>query len=173
MRRIVILVIGVCSLLMACKHPTVFKEVQSAKNLFTIEVPANMNVSNNIMPGASDLEYRNDSVPMYVLAFDTSRNGLNETTLLAFYDSAESHITIDSATLDQPKFGIVNGDSVYTSKLTGSVNGIKFVYRIEAIATPQRFFLLVTWTKADNEKNLREDMDKILNSFHDINHVKV
>jgi hypothetical protein len=173
MRRIVIIVIGACSLLIACKHSTVFKEVQSTKNLFTLQVPLYMSATNNIMPGASEIEYSNDSVPIYVLAVDTSRNGLNEKTLIAYYDSSESHLTIDSAVLEKPQFAMINGDSAYVSKLRGNVGGDRVIYYIEAIATPKRFFLLVVWTKPENEKKLGEDIEKILNSFHDINHVKV
>ncbi len=173
MRRLIVMVSGICLLLIACKHATVFKEVQSAKNLFTLQVPVCLSASNKVMPGTSEMEYSNDSLPMYVLVVDTSRNGLNEKTLLAYYDSSESHLTIDSAVLENPKFAMVDGDSAYVSKLRGNVAGDRVVYYIEAIATPQRFFLLVVWTKPENEKKLGEDIDKILNSFHDINHVKV
>ncbi|HXP52312.1 MAG TPA: hypothetical protein VN922_20325 [Bacteroidia bacterium] len=173
MRKIAAGVILMCLVLMACKHPTTYKEVQSKKGLFTLQVPTYMSVTNDIFPGISEVEYQNDSIPLYIVAFDTSRNGLNETSLRAYYDSAEAHPTIDSAVLEQPKFLMINGDSAFTSKLTGSVNGVKFVYRIETLATPQRFFYILVWTKANKEKELEEVIEKILNSFHDINHTKV
>src|ERR1700722_2365007 len=162
MRKVSLIVSLLCLLFAACKRPTAFKEVQSQKGLFTIEVPEYMTVSNNIFPRISEIEYRNDSIPMYVVGFDTSRDGLDEKTLKAYYDAVEEHPSIDSAVLEQAKFLMVNGDSAYKSKLSGYVGGEKFVYLIETLATPDKFYSVLVWTKANKENELKEVMDKIL-----------
>lgn len=159
-------------LLLGCKHPTVFKEVQSKKGSFLLQVPTYMNVSNSIFPDISQLEYRNDSIPLYVVGLDTSRDGLFEGSLMQFYDSAEAHPTIDSAVFDKPVKSLVNGDSAINAKLTGYVNGEKFIYHIETLATHDKFFYILIWTKASKDKDVSDDIDKILKSFHDINHGK-
>jgi hypothetical protein len=172
MRRIAFFIPAFCLLLIACKHPTQFKEVQSQKGFFTLEVPTYMSVSHSIFPNLSEIEYRNDSIPMYVVGFDTSRDGLFEATLKQYYDSAEAHQTIDSSVLEKPQFAMVNGDSALTSRLTGNVAGEKFVYRIETLATPDKFYYILVWTKASAEKSLEADIERILKSFHDTNHKK-
>lgn len=173
MRKAIILSAGICLFIIACKHPTPFKEVQSRKDLFTLQIPAYLNASDNMFPGKSIMEYSNDSVSLNLLAFDTSRNDLREKTLEAYYDSTVSHPTIDSAQLEQPKLIMINGDSVYASRMTGYFNGVKLFYRIETIATPTHFIYILIWAKADKEKELKEDIDRVFNSFHDINHKKV
>ncbi|MGP8217659.1 MAG: hypothetical protein ACLQQ4_18970 [Bacteroidia bacterium] len=173
MRKLILIVSGLCLVFMACKHPVPFKEVQSRKDLFTLQVPVYMNASDNMFPGKSVMEYGNDSVALYLLAFDTSRDGLNEKTLKAYYDSTVSRPTIDSAELEQPKLLMVNGDSAYATRMTGYVNGVKLFYRIETIATPEHFFYILIWAKAEKENELKMVIDKVFDSFHDINHKKV
>lgn len=174
MRIIASITLMLCLLLSACKHKdVVYKEVESSKNLFTMQVPDYMAAS-NMLPGKATLQYSNDSVKLYLLAFDTTREGLNETTLEAFYDSTVSRPSVlEGATMDPRKFSMVSGDSAYITALHGSLQGVLWVYKMEIIATPTRFFYIQACTREDKEKELNEVIDKMLQSFHDVNHVKV
>jgi hypothetical protein len=173
MRRIIIMASVLCVALIACKHDVVYKEVGSDKGLFTVLLPEYMESTDTIFPGVSILQYANDSVPLYVVGFDTTREGLNETTLEAFYDSTLSQPNMPDAQLDKRTFKLIDGDSAYTTRLVGTIMGDKLAYHMATIATRTHFFYLQVWTKAVKEKDLQGVMDKILSSFHDKNHKKV
>jgi len=162
-----------CLLVVSCKHLSVFKEVQSGNGLFTMSVPTYMHASNDILPGVTVMQYVSDSASLNMLVFDTSRNGLNEKTLKAYYDSAVSQPNLQNAKIDSPKFLMLNGDSAYSTTMTGLLNDTAMYYRIEVIATKTHFFDILLWTKASKVKGLQEDIEKIMNSFTDINHKKV
>ena len=173
MRRIIIVVSLITLVFTSCKRETIYKEVQSDKRLFTIMLPQYMSSTNTMFPGIAILQYANDSVPLYTLAFDTSRAGLNETSLEAFYDSTVSQPNMADAKIDKPHFLKIDGDSALMTKLSGTINGEKLVYKIVTIATETHFFYIQVWTRADKLKDMEPIMDKILMSFHDENHKKV
>src|SRR6185312_6853688 len=160
MRKIRGLLLGLALFVIGCRHQTVFKEVQSGKNLFTMSVPTYMQSGNDMFPGAAAMQYGNDSAGLYLLVFDTSRDGLNESTLKAFYDSAVSQPSLVNAKLSTPEFKMINGDSAYTTTLTGSLNDTAMYYRIEVIATKTHFFDILLWTKANKVEGLKDDMEK-------------
>lgn len=157
----------------ACVHNITFKEVESDNHLFTMMVPSYMKAADDMFPGIAAMQYENDSVPLYMLVFDTARFGLNETSLKTFYDSAVSHPSLVNAKLQPPKFKLINGDSAYTTRMTGVLNGNTVFYRITVIATRTHFFDILIWSKIDKEAELNDVIDKMLNSFSDINHKKV
>jgi hypothetical protein len=173
MRRTVLTLSLIMLVFTACRRETVYKEVQSDKRLFTILLPQYMSSTNTMFPGISILQYANDSVPLYALAFDTTRNGLNETSLEAFYDSTVSQPNMADAKIDKPHFLKIDGDSALMTKLSGTIAGEKLVYKIVTIATQTHFFYIQVWTRADKAKDMEPIMDKILMSFHDEDHKKV
>lgn len=154
-----------------CKKPTQFKEVQ-VTNLFTLQVPAYMSASSETYPFPVELQYNSDSLQTFLMVMDTLRKGMNENTLKLYYDSIVNQPFIDSAKITLPQLIKVNNDSAYASEMTGIENGIKVFYEMEAIATKERYFMIITWGKLDKREELKPDMMKMLSSFCDISHKK-
>jgi hypothetical protein len=152
----------------ACKHPTAFKEVQ-APNLFTMQLPSYMHATAELFKGGKTcMQYENDSAQVYLLVFDTTRKGLTENTLKAFYDSIVSNPDIKDAQIAPAKFAMLNKDSSMFTEMTGIAYGVKTFYRILVVATPLRFYYVLLWTRDDRKEALKEDFDKILASFTDM-----
>ena len=146
-----------------------FKEVQ-VNNLFTLQVPAYMSAGTGTYPFPVAMNYNSDSAAVFLMVIDTLRKGMNENTLKMYYDSVVSQPFIDSAKITPAMLVKVNTDSAYTAEMTGVVNGVSVFYEMEAIATPERYFMLLTWGKKEKMESLKPDMVKMLGSFRDISH---
>jgi hypothetical protein len=164
--------VSVAILFSYCKKPTQFKEVQVA-NLFSLQVPVYLNATAGDFPFPVALQYNSDSLGVFLMVLDTNRAGINENTLKMYYDSMVSQPFIDSVQITKPQLAKVDNDSAYTSEMTGKENGIKVFYEIEAIATKQRYYTILTWAKLDKREALKPDMVKMLSSFRDISHKKI
>jgi hypothetical protein len=160
------------ALFSSCKRPTQFKEVQVA-NMFSMQVPEYLNATTGDLPFPVTLQYSNDSAQIFMMVMDTTRAGMNENTLKMYYDSIVSQPFIDSATITPPQLVKLNNDSAYTSEMTGKLHGIKVFYEMEAIATKQRYYMVLVWAKADKMNELKPDMLKVLSSFCDLSHKKI
>jgi hypothetical protein len=122
---------------------------------------------------AAALQYSNDSVPLYIIVFDTSREGLGEITLKMYHDTMCSNPMAERATLTAPQFSRVSNDSAYSTEMTGIIGGVKIQCYLESIATKEHFFHIIIWTRYDKKKELNGDMLRALSSFADISHKKV
>jgi hypothetical protein len=160
------------SLFSNCKKPTVFKEVQVG-SLFTMQVPTYMTATSEAYPFHVTMQYSNDSIPLYLMAMDTLRLGMNENTLKMYYDSIVSQPFIDSVKITAPALVKIGTDSAYTSEMTGIENGVRVFYELEAVATPERYFMVLAWAKLSQREELKPDMLKMLGSFSDISHKKI
>jgi hypothetical protein len=172
MRKIIVALFCLSLLIIACKHSTTFKEIDIS-NRYSIQVPAYMHVTDELLPGIASLQYENDSAKVYLLVIDTARAGMREGSLKAFYDSAVSQPALESAQISPAKFMKVDGDSAYTSEMTGSLNGstadsMKVFYKIEVLASKDRFYQVLMWTRQSKADELKADMEKVLSSFTDI-----
>jgi hypothetical protein len=166
------LLIAFLTLFSNCKKPTVFKEVQIG-NLFTMQVPGYMSAGEGTYPFPVAMNYNSDSAAVFLMVIDTLRKGMNENALKMYYDSVVNEPFIDSAKISPALLVKVNNDSAYTSEMTGVLNGVKVFYEMEAIATPERYFMILTWGKKDNMESLKPDMLKMLSSFCDLSHKKI
>ncbi len=155
-----------------CKKPTQFKEVQIS-NLFTMQVPTYMSAGEGNYPFPVAMNYNSDSAATFLMVIDTLRKGMNENTLEQYYDSVVTQPFIDSAKISKRVLVKVNNDSAYTAEMTGSVNGVQVFYEMEAIATPDRYFMILTWGKKEKMESLKPDMVKMLSSFCDVSHKKI
>jgi hypothetical protein len=80
---------------------------------------------------------------------------------------------MDSVKILSPELiKVDNGDSAYKSEITGILNHVKVFSEIEAIATKDRYYFMQTWSSIDRREDLKPEMYKMLNSFHDISHLK-
>jgi len=165
-------VVAVATLFSYCKKPTQFKEIQVA-NLFSLQAPVYLNATAGDFPFPVALQYASDSLGVFLMVIDTSREGMNENNLKMYYDSIVSQPFIDSVKITKPQLVKVDNDSAYTSEMIGNTNGIKVFYEIEAIATKQRYYTILTWAKLDKKEALKPDMIKMLSSFRDISHKKI
>lgn len=153
--------------------PTAFKEIE-VNNLFTLQIPVYFHPTTELIPfSATNFHEYEDSVGrICLLIFDTSRTYIDIYDLRTFYDSMVGKTVMDSARITPAKLIMLDGDSTYRSEIAGIHNGIWIFSEIECIATKDRFYDLVTWSSFDRRDKLRDDMIKMLNSFHDINHAK-
>lgn len=167
------LLIGLAVLFSYCKKPTEFKEIE-VNGLFSMQIPVYLHPTTELMPfTASNFHEYQDSVgKICLLIFDTSRMYIDIPDLKTFYDSMVAKTVMDSAMITPPKFLLVDNDSTYRTEIAGKHNGVWIFSEIETIATKDRFYNIVTWSSFARRDKLREDMLKMLNSFHDINHVK-
>jgi len=156
-----------------CKKPTEFKEIE-VNGLFTLQIPTFLHPTTDLMPfTASNFHQYEDSVgKVCLLIFDTSRTEIDIPDLKTFYDSMVSRTLLDSAQMTPGKLVKVDGDSAYRSEIAGIQHGVWIFSEIETIATKDRYYHIVTWSSFNRRDKLRDDMIKMLNSFHDINHVK-
>lgn len=157
-----------------CKKPTVFKELE-VNNLFTLDVPYYFHPTTDLMPfEASNVHQYEDSVgKICLLIFDSSRAEIGLSSLRVFYDSMVVSPVLDSVRITPPELIKVDGDSTYRSEMTGILNNARIFSEIECIATKDRFYYIQTWSHLNRRGDLRPDMIKMLNSFHDISHRKI
>ena len=170
--KIVLAIIGFSLLLIACRHKTVFKEID-VNNRYSIQVPSYMHVTDELLPGIASLQYENDSAKLYLLVIDTAREGMREGSIKAFYDSAVSQPAVESAKITSPEFKMVSGDSAYVSEMTGylgnsTADSLKVFYKIEVIASRDRFYQVLIWCRQSSASDLKDDMSTVLGSFRDI-----
>ncbi len=159
----------------SCKHikPTEFKEIE-VNGLFSMQLPVYLHPTTDLMPFTSTNfhQYQDSVGKVCLLIFDTSRANIDIPDLKTFYDTMVSKTVLDSAQITPAKLIMIDNDSVYRSEIAGIHNGIWIFSEVETIATKDRFYNIVTWSSFDRREKLRDDMIKMLNSFHDINHVK-
>jgi hypothetical protein len=166
-----ILLISMC--LFACKHPTVFKEIQSPGK-YSLEIPAYMHATNELFgDNKTCLQYENDSMQVYMLVFDTARKDLNEKSLKEYYDSIVAQPAVSGAVIASPKQVMVNGDTAMVTEMSAVLNKTPAIYKIEVIASSQRFYYILVWFRQDKKKEIMPDIEKMLGSFYDMNHIKV
>jgi hypothetical protein len=152
----------------ACKHKTLFKEVQ-APGKFTMQLPEYMQATSELYnEGKYCMQYESDSMKVYLLVFDTSRENLNEKSLNDYYDSIIAGPTSQGASVAPPKSVFVNKDSTLQTEMTITLNKTPVYYRIEVIATPRRFYYISLWCTMDKKEEREDDFDKIMESFRDI-----
>lgn len=164
--------IAITMVFCCCKKPTEFKEIE-VPNLFSLQVPAYLKPTDKLLPfTASNIQQYRDSVgKVCLLVFDTSRNaGIG--TLRTFYDSMVASPVLDSAKITPVELVKVDNDSAYQSEITGIHNNVRVFGEIETIATTDRYYYMYIWSSLDRREELKPDMYKLLNSFHDISHPK-
>jgi hypothetical protein len=174
MRKYLFSLVCLAGMLIAgCKHPTVYKEVQAAGK-FALQVPEYMRATAELFgEGKCSMQYENDSMQIYLLVFDTARKDLNEGTLKEYYDSIVAQPSVQGAIIASPKPAMVNGDSALVTEMTATLSGTPVFYKIEVIATPARFYYILVWCRKDRKDALNDDLNKVINSFTDLNHNKV
>lgn len=156
-------------LLFSCKRrSTPFKEVQ-VPGSFSISVPVYMRPATDLLPGRrSAVQFANDSAEVYLFIIDTLRKNMKENNLHAFYDSMVVSNLGDSS-LEQPvaKFAMVHGDSALFTERRAMLqsNRVIVFYRIEVVASPKRFYYIQLWTSLQHKGALKDDFDRILDSF--------
>lgn len=158
----------------SCRHnpPVTFKEVQ-VPGKFSMQIPSYMEATTELFSGGKTvLQYQNDSLKVYIIAFDTGRQYLNEKTLRQYYDSVAPRPNEMGASLDTAKYIKINGDSAIVVTMTASPSGSPAYYKIATIATPARFYYFMIWCPLAKKEEMKDTFDKVLNSFHDINHIK-
>ena len=174
MKRSVLFYLMVLLIAAGCKHkPEVtYKEVQ-VPGKFTLQVPTFMEATTELFKeGKTSLQYQNDSLKVYLIGFDTGRNNLNEKTLKDYYDSVAPRPNENGAVIDTCRYVKINGDSAIITSMIAAPGGNPAYYKIATIATPDRFFYLMIWCPKNGREEMKEVFDKVLNSFHDVNHVK-
>jgi hypothetical protein len=156
-----------------CKKPTEFKEIE-VNNLFTLQVPVYLHPTGDLMPdNIPNIHQYDDSIGnVCLLIFDTSRVGFEISTLKTFYDSMVANPVMDSARILAPELVKIDNDSAYQSEITGKHSNVRLFGELAAIASKNRFYFILTWSSLDRRDILKQDMYKILHSFHDISHLK-
>ncbi len=160
-------------LLLSCKHRYVpFKDVQ-VPGSFSVSIPAYMAPASDLCPGRrSSVQYASDSAEAYLFIIDTLRKNMRENNLHSFYDSMVVGNVGDSGMVQPPaRFAILHQDStLYTERRAMlQSNGVVVFYRIEVVASPSRFYYIQLWTSLKNKAALKNDFDRILDSFTAVN----
>jgi hypothetical protein len=157
-----------------CKKPTEFKEIE-VTNLYTLQMPVYLHPTNELLPfnDPNIHQYEDSAGKICLMVYDSSREEIGISTLKTFYDSMVANPIMDSAVILSPALVKVDNDSAYQSEITGKRNNIKLFNEIETIATKDRFYFILTWSSLDRREQLKPDMYKMLNSFHDISHSKI
>jgi hypothetical protein len=156
-----------------CKKPTEFKEVE-IDNIFSIQIPTYLHPTVDLLPiTATNIhQYDDSSGKVCLMIFDTSRDGFEISSLKTFYDSMVANPVMDSTRILEPQLVKIDNDSAYQSEITGKHGETKLFGEMAAIASKGRFYFIFTWSTLDKYQQLKPDMCKTLNSFHDISHLK-
>jgi len=156
-----------------CKKPTEFKEIE-VDNIFSIQMPAYLHPTGDLLPvTASNIhQYEDSAGKVCLMIFDTTREGFEISSLKTFYDSMVANPVMDSTRILEPQLVKIDNDSAYKSEITGKHNDTKLFGEMVAIASKERFYFILTWSDLNRREELRPDIDKMLNSFHDISHPK-
>jgi len=156
-----------------CKKPTEFKEIE-VDNIFSIQMPAYLHPTGDLLPvTASNIhQYEDSAGKICLMIFDTIREGFEISTLKTFYDSMVANPVMDSTRMLAPQLVKIDNDSAYQSEITGKHNDTKLFGEMVAIASKERFYFILSWSSLDRRDELKPDIEKMLNSFHDISHPK-
>lgn len=143
-------------------------------NLFSLQVPVYLHSTSDLLPfDDPNIHQYEDSVgKVCLLVFDSSRIGMEISTLKVFYDSMVTRPIMDSFKITPPELVTIDNDSAYQSEITGVFNKARIFSEIETIATKDRYYFIQTWSSLDRHDQLKHDMYKMLNSFHEISHLK-
>lgn len=164
---------GMVAMFSYCKKPTEFKEID-VDNIFSLQVPVYLHPTDDLLPvtAANIHQYDDSAGKICLMIFDTSRAGFEISSLKTFYDSMVANPVMDSTRIIEPQLVKIDNDSAYQSEITGKHNQVRLFGEMVAIASKDRFYFILTWSSLDKREQLKPDMYKMLNSFHDISHLK-
>ena len=170
--RIAFVAVAVISLA-NCKKPTEFKEIE-VDNIFSMQIPAYFHSTTDLFPNtAANIHQYDDSAgKVFLMIYDTSRADFDISSLRTFYDSMVANSVMDSTRILEPQLVKIDNDSAYRSEITGKQGGTRLFGEMAAIASKNRFYFILTWTDLNKRDDLKPDMYKMLNSFHDISNLK-
>ena len=156
-----------------CKKPTEFKEIE-VNNIFSIQIPTYLHPTGDLLPitAANIHQYEDSAGKVCLMIFDTSRAGFEISSLKTFYDSMVANPVMDSTRMLEPQLVKIDKDSAFQSEITGKHDDTKLFGEMVAIASKERFYFILTWSSLDRRDELKPDIYKMLNSFHDISHLK-
>jgi hypothetical protein len=135
---------------------------------YTMELPADMEPAS--MDTAS-LHYEADKRDLYIMVIDESK-----AKIISFgldYD-LDTYMKIASRALDSAGLYVnkkiqVNGYNALQTEIKKSFNGKNVVYKLTCIETPKFFYQVLTWTSEDRYEGNKDDMEKMVQSFREVN----
>lgn len=165
---IILLALAVVFWLMSQKGQTMKADVNSSNGShYTMELPAEMDPAS--MDSVS-LHYEAPDRELYVIVIDESK-----AKIISFgldYD-LETYMKIASRTLDSAGMYVnkpltINNYKALQTEIKTKHKDKMVVYKLTAIETPKFFYQVLVWTTEDRYDSNKEDMEKIVSSFKEV-----
>ncbi len=157
----------------SCKKQTTFNEV-TVNDKYTILIPDYVKPSAGMHQQAS-LQYQNQEKEFYVLVIDESQSDMKAYDLNYDIETYFQNIVslpfkenIKNGVVSTPQKREINGANALVAEITGSVNNTDVFYKMAVIESPNKFYQVLTWTRADQKKEYEEDMLKIIESLKEL-----
>ncbi|MBN8702612.1 MAG: hypothetical protein J0M08_06080 [Bacteroidetes bacterium] len=169
-----ILLLIIISALCACTTPIKYSDVK-VNNQFSIHVPDFMQPTNEIHQKAA-LQYQNLEKEFYLLVINESKEQMKAYDLDYDLDSYYKNIVstpfteqLKNGKVSMPGRMDIHGKKALISEITGNINNADIYYKLTVIESPEHFYQVVTWTKAENKEKMSLVMDSVIQSFKEIN----
>lgn len=135
---------------------------------YAVELPSSMKPA-NINDNAS-LQYEDEARGLYVVVIDESKAKIISFGLdydLDTYMKIASR-TLDSAGLYVNKPVTVNGFKALQTEIKGKSKGKEVIYKLTCLESPKFFYQVLLRSEASGYESNSSDMDKITNSFREV-----
>lgn len=166
---IVLIAIGLVYWLMSKSGGFMPADVNSSNGShYAVEIPDAMEPA-RINENAS-LEYQDENRQLYTVIIDESK-----AKIISFgldYD-LETYMKIAARTLDSTglylnKPATINTYNALQTEIKATVKGKSMIYKLTCIETPKFFYQVLTSTPEDHFESNKDDMEKIVASFKEV-----
>jgi hypothetical protein len=118
----------------------------------------------------ASFQYEDKQRELYALVIDESKAKIISFDLdydLETYMKIASHI-LDSAGMYVNKPLTINGNKALQTDIKKKLNNQSVIYRLTVVETPKYYYQLLAWTTDSRYESNKDDMDKIISSFREI-----
>jgi hypothetical protein len=161
------------TLFISCKKETVFNSVTINDN-YSISIPEYLSPSTGMHQQAS-AQYENKEKEFYLLVIDESKADMQTYDLDYDIDTYYKNIVskpfkdfIQGGKISIPGRQTINGAKALIADIEGEVNHTQIFYKLAVIETPNKFYQVVVWTRADQKEMYEKDMLAIIESLKEI-----
>jgi hypothetical protein len=120
-------------------------------------------------PEAS-LQYKNEEREVYLVVLDENKSQFKEYgldyDLTTYFKVAASKF--DSSGKVSPNKIRIGQDSARTAEFKGVISGNEVYYKMVTIESKGTFYKMLIWMLMRDKEKYAADVDKILNSFHEV-----
>lgn len=175
MKKIILVLVLAC---FSCNTNQEFKTI-AIGNKYAIDLPENMEKADNLNDDAS-LQYQNLLSEFYIIVIDETKESFHNAIVANAADISQDldgyYSVIRGNFIDNDKGlkvydekdATIHGKKAKLFSIKGKVKGYDVFYRYAIIDGKSNYYQIMLWTEQKREKDYAESINKIINSFKEI-----